>query len=232
MMPEAWLSGALWSAITLGCYLTARTVYRRWPQWWLMPLGTAPLLLTVFLLATGESYHAYIAGTRWLVWMLGPAVTGFAIPIYDQRAMVARYWRVLLLGMVSGSLVAIGSAWALASLLGIDGTLRLTLLPRSISTPFAMQISEAIGGVPDLTALFVVITGVLGAVMGEILLARGVLRSTLAKGAMFGVAAHAAGTAHAHRIDARVGALSGLTMVLTGILNVMLTPLIRMIVGQ
>lgn len=232
MRPEVWLSGALWSGVTLGCYLLARTVYRRWPQWWLMPLATTPLLLTAILVAAREPYADYITGTRWLVWLLGPAVTAFAIPIYDQRAMVLRYWRVLLIGMLAGSVVAFTSAWALASLLGIDGSLRLALLPRSISTPFAMQLSGAIGGVPDLTALFVVITGVLGAVMGEILLARGIVRSALAKGAMFGVAAHAAGTAHAHRLDARVGALSGLTMVLTGILNVLLTPLIRMALGQ
>jgi len=232
MRLEAWLSAGLWSAVTLACYLVARKVYRRWPQWWLMPLATTPLLIVLILLSAGVPYGTYITGTRWLIWMLGPSVTAFAVPIYDQRALVARYWRVLMLGMVTGSVAAMGSAWALASLLGIDGALRLTLLPRSISTPFAMQLSGAIGGVPDLTAMFVVITGVLGAVLGEIVLARGLVRSTVAKGAMFGVAAHAAGTAHAHRLDTQVGALAGLAMVLTGILNVLLTPLIRLALGH
>jgi predicted murein hydrolase (TIGR00659 family) len=221
----------LWSAVTLGCYLVSRAIYRRWPNWWLMPLAITPLFVGVVLVAFGVPYARYIAGTRWLVWMLGPATVAFAIPIYDQRALALRHWRVLALGMVAGSVTAIGSSWVLASLVGINGVLRLSLLPRSISTPFAMDLSAAIGGVPELTAVFVIATGVMGAVMGEIALARMPAGSTLAGGTMFGVGAHAAGTAHAQRLDPTVAALSGMTMVLTGVLNVVLSPLIRLVVG-
>src|SRR6218665_2730092 len=102
--------------------------------------------------------------------LLGPVTVAFAIPIYEQRAMIRRYWPVLAFGVTVGSTTAMLTAWALASLLSIDGALRLSLLPRSISTPFAMTISQDIGGVPDLTAIFVVITGVCGAALGETLL--------------------------------------------------------------
>jgi len=229
---EAFRIWLLWSGVTVGCYLAARTLYRRWRQWWLMPLAITPLMIGVVLVVAHVPFAQYRTGTHWLTWLLGPAVTAFAIPMYDERALIARRWRELLLGTVTGSVVAIGSGWALASLVGIDGALRLTLLPRSISTPFAMELSASIGGVPELTAMFVVITGVLGAVLGEIVLARGWLRSPIALGAMFGVAAHAAGTAHAHKLNPEVGAVAGVAMVLTGILNVLLTPLIQLTLGQ
>jgi putative effector of murein hydrolase len=141
----------------------------------------APLLVGLALAGLHARFADYYAGTRWLVWLLGPSVTAFAVPIHDQWPLVRRYWRVLLLGIAAGSATALVSGWALASLLGIDGALRLTLLPRSISTPFAMQLSSTIGGVPELTALFVVVTGVLGAVIGEVLLARLPLRTEIAR---------------------------------------------------
>ncbi|MGO9428976.1 LrgB family protein, partial [Rhodoblastus sp.] len=123
-------------------------------------------------------------------------------------------------GMLAGTATSIGTSWLLATLLGLDGALRLSLLPRSISTPFAMEVSGDIGGVPDLTAVFVVITGVLGAALGEFILAWLPIRSTLARGALFGVGAHGAGTAKAHEIGREEGSIAGLVMVLVGLLNV------------
>ncbi len=122
--------------------------------------------------------------------------------------------------MLAGTATSIGTSWLLATLLGLDGALRLSLLPRSISTPFAMEVSGDIGGIPDLTAVFVVITGVLGAALGEFILAWLPIRSTLARGALFGVGAHGAGTAKAHEIGREEGSIAGLVMVLVGLLNV------------
>ncbi|MGO9392337.1 LrgB family protein, partial [Rhodoblastus sp.] len=138
----------------------------------------------------------------------------------EQRAMIRRQWPVLAAGMLAGTATSIGTSWLLATLLGLDGALRMSLLPRSISTPFAMEVSGDIGGVPDLTAVFVVITGVLGAALGEFILAWLPIRSTLARGALFGVGAHGAGTAKAHEIGREEGSIAGLVMVLVGLLNV------------
>ena len=176
--------------------------------------------------ALNVSYRDYIRGTHWLVALLGPATVAFAVPIYEQRALIRRRWPLLLAGMVAGSLTAVATSWALAYVLGIDGELRLSLLPRSMSTPFAMEVSGEIGGIPDLTAVFVVLTGIIGAAVGDIVLARLPLRSTLAKGALFGVGAHGAGTARAHQIGREEGAIAGLVMVLVGLMNVALAPLI------
>ncbi|GLH81865.1 murein hydrolase effector protein LrgB [Bradyrhizobium sp. SSBR45G] len=223
---EPLVQAAVWSLATILLYLLAKRVHLRWPRWWLMPLAVAPALLMIAALALNVSYRDYIRGTHWLVALLGPATVAFAVPIYEQRALIRRRWPLLLAGMIAGSLTAVATSWALAYLLGIDGELRLSLLPRSMSTPFAMEVSGEIGGIPDLTAVFVVLTGIIGAAVGDIVLARLPLRSTLAKGALFGVGAHGAGTARAHQIGREEGAIAGLVMVLVGLMNVALAPLI------
>ncbi|CCD84862.1 Putative Murein hydrolase export regulator, LrgB family protein [Bradyrhizobium sp. ORS 285] len=223
---EPLVQAAVWSLATILLYLLAKRVHRRWPRWWLMPLAVAPALLMIAALALNVSYRDYIRGTHWLVALLGPATVAFAVPIYEQRALIRRRWPLLLAGMIAGSLTAVATSWALAYVLGIDGELRLSLLPRSMSTPFAMEVSGEIGGSPDLTAVFVVLTGIIGAAVGDIVLARLPLRSTLAKGALFGVGAHGAGTARAHQIGREEGAIAGLVMVLVGLMNVALAPLI------
>ncbi len=210
----------LWSAVTIAFYSAAKRLYRRWPRWWLMPLAVTPALLIIAVLSVHMTYHDYIRDTGWLVTLLGPATVAFAAPIYEQRAMIRRQWPVLAAGMLAGTATSIGTSWLLATLLGLDGALRLSLLPRSISTPFAMEVSGDIGGVPDLTAVFVVITGVLGVALGEFILAWLPIRSTLARGALFGVGAHGAGTAKAHEIGREEGSIAGLVMVLVGLLNV------------
>jgi predicted murein hydrolase (TIGR00659 family) len=215
----------LWSALTLASFAATRAVHRRWPRWWLMPLLTAPLGIALILLTFHIPYAAYRAGAGWLLWMLGPCVTAFAVPIYDQRAMIARYWRPLAAGMIAGSATSFLSGWMLASALGIDGALRLSLLPRSVSTPFAMALSAQIGGMPDITAVFVIATGILGALLGEAAIARGIPPGTTAQGAMVGVSAHAIGTAQIQPTHPRVAAIAGLSMVLTGLLNLALAPL-------
>lgn len=216
----------LWSLVTIGFYALAKRVYARWTRWWLMPLAVTPVLVIGAVLLLHGNYADYIGGTRWLLMLLGPATVAFAIPIYEQRALIRRHWPVLLIGMVAGTVTAIVSSWALATLVGLDGAMRLSLLPRSISTPFAMEVSGDIGGVPDLTAVFVVITGVAGAVIGDVVLANLKLQSVLARGALFGVGAHGAGTARAHQHGKVEGAVSGLVMVLIGLLNVLAAPLV------
>jgi predicted murein hydrolase (TIGR00659 family) len=223
---EPLVQAAGWSLATILFYLLSKRLHRRWPRWWLMPLAVAPALLMLAAIMLHESYRDYIRGTHWLVALLGPATVAFAVPIYEQRGLIRRRWPLLMIGMVMGSLTAIASSWALAYVLGVDGPLRLSLLPRSISTPFAMEVSGEIGGIPDLTAVFVVLTGVIGAALGDVVLARLPLRSRIAKGALFGIGAHGAGTARAHQIGREEGAVAGLVMVLVGLMNVAVAPVI------
>jgi len=220
------LLAILWSAVTIVLYLGAKAFHRRWQAWWTTPLAVTPVLLIAITVICHTSYHDYIRGTQWLVALLGPATVAFAIPVYEERRLIHRHWPVLIVGVVVGSITAIGSAWLLASLLGLNESLRLSLLPRSLSTPFAMIVSGDIGGSPDLTAVFVVFTGVIGAALGDLMLHWLPLRSVLARGALFGMGAHGAGVAQAHLIGSEEGSIAGLVMVLVGLLNVLAAPLL------
>lgn len=220
------LPGVAWSLVTLLVFQAARLLHRRWPRQWLAPILVTPVVVGLFILATRTGYATYIAGTGWLVWMLGPAIVAFAVPVWQQRALVREFWPVLLVAMVAGSIAAIASSWLLARLLGLDEELMLSLLPRSISTPFAMEMSAELGGIPGLTAVFVVITGLFGALAGDLMLARIGARTALARGAAYGVAAHAIGTARALQSSEKEGAIAGLSMVLTGVFNVLAAPLL------
>lgn len=219
----------LWSAVTIGGYLVARAIARRWRFWWTSPLLLTPLMVGLVAVSLHAGYAEYIRSTHWLVLMLGPATVAFAIPIYEQRAVIRRHWPVLLLGVLVGSSIAMVAAFFMASWLGLSQTMQLSLMPRSTSTPFAMAVSDDIGGLPDLTAVFVILTGVTGAALGETLLKLMPLRSSLARGALFGMGAHGAGVARAHQIGGEEGSIAGLVMVLAGLFNVMMAPVVAFI---
>ncbi|WP_430388467.1 LrgB family protein [Dyella sp. 20L07] len=222
-MHAEWLS-LLWLAITVGGYYVLKPAYRKHPRWWTSPLFTVPLLLAASGLLLGMNYAVYIRDTHWLVLMLGPATAAFALPIFRYRHLIRAHWPALTAGVLGGTTMAIVSAWGLATLCGLDDTVRRSLLARSITTPLAMLVSADIGGVPELTALFVVITGVAGIALGELLLRCLPLRSALARGALFGVGAHGAGTAKAYDVGMEEGSVASLAMVLAGLLNVLLAP--------
>jgi len=227
---ETWLESfavaAFWSLVTIAFYVLARWLNRRRPRWWTAPLLLTPVLLISLALVVHEGYGDYIRGTHWLMFMLGPTTVAFALPIYEQRALIRRHWLILLVGVAAGSGMAILSAWGLATMLGLSGAMRLSLLPRSITTPFAIAVSGDIGGVPDLTAIFVVMTGVCGAMLGELMLKWLPLRSSLARGALFGMGAHGAGVAKAHQVGREEGSMAGLVMVMAGLLNVLIAPVL------
>ncbi len=217
---------AFWAAVTLGVYLLARAVNQRHRRWW-----TSPLLLTwggcfAAALALHVSYHDYLRGTHWLITMLGPATVAFALPIHEHRAIIRRHWPVLLVGVTAGSLIAVGSSWLLASLASLPMDLRLSLLSRSITTPFAIAVAQDIGGVPELAATCVAVTGLCGAAMGDILLKWLPIRSSFAKGALFGMGAHGAGVAKAREVGNEEGSIAGLVMVLAGLANVTAAPIL------
>ena len=215
-----------WSLVTILLYMAAKAFYRRFSYLWLTPLAVTPLLLMIVVVLLKGDYAHYIKATHWLVAILGPVTVAFAVPIWQQRRIIVKNWFILTIGIIVGSFASMLSAWGLATLMQLDPTLRLSLMPRSISTPFAMEVSGDIGGIPDLTAIFVVLTGVMGAALGEVIVKYLPLRSSLARGALFGMGAHGAGVARAHQMGRQEGSIAGLVMVMVGIVNVLLAPIL------
>ncbi len=221
-----WAWPLFWLLATLAAYYAAKALYRRHPAPWSAPLVLAPLALLLLAAALHARYADYLRGTHWLSAMLGPATVAFALPVYQQRALIRKHWPLLCIGVAVGSSVAILSAWGMATVLHLPEELRLSLAPRSITTPLAMDVSKMVGGVPGLTAVFVMLTGVCGAMFGQLMLRWLPLRSGLARGAMFGMAAHGMGVAKAREIGDEEGAIAGLVMVMAGMLNVFAGPLL------
>jgi predicted murein hydrolase (TIGR00659 family) len=219
-----------WLALTLLAYLFSRWLYRRTRRYLLSPLILVPAMLFAVAVPMHTGYAEYASSTHWLLLVLGPVTVAFAIPIWQQRALLARHWLALLLGMLVGSCASIASSWWLARALALDSSVALSLVPRSITTPFAMPLSHDLGGLPDLTAVFVLFTGVFGAMLGGILLKWLPLRSPLARGALFGVGAHGAGVSRAQEVGSEEGSVAGLVMVLTGLLNLFAAPLLGAII--
>ena len=224
--PNPLFQALLWSSATIAVYVAAKRVHQRWPLTLTSPLVLTPCVLFLVVAITHEQYRDYFAATHWLGLLLGPAMVSFAIPIFERRELVRRHWPALVAGVAAGSLLAVTTAWGLSSLLGLSDVLRLSMLSRSISTPFAVAVSHDIGGVPEMTALFVIVTGLMGASLGQLLLHWLPLRSALARGALFGMGAHSVGVAAASRLGGEEGAVAGLVMIFAGLSNVVLAPLL------
>ncbi|MBK5375976.1 LrgB family protein [Pseudomonas sp. TH43] len=215
-----------WLAVTLLAYLFSRWIYRRTGRYLLSPLILVPALLLALAVPLHTAYAEYSSNTHWLMLVLGPVTVAFAVPIWQQRRLLMRHWSALMLGMVAGSTASIATSFGLAKALALDSSVTLSLVPRSITTPFAMPLAQDLGGVPELTAVFVMFTGVIGAMLGGVLLKWLPLRSALARGALFGVGAHGAGVSRAHEVGGEEGSVAGLVMVLTGLLNLFAAPLL------
>lgn len=212
---------------TLGLYFANKRLYRRFHKLPLMPLVFTPVLLVVILLFGHISYQRYMGETHWLLWLLGPATIAFAVPVYDNLAIIKRHWMSLTAGVTTASVVAVTSSVWLARLLTLPDEIQRSLAVRSVTTPFALAAAKPLGGQPDLVALFVVVTGVFGMAVGDALFLRLSIREGMAKGAGFGAASHGAGTARSYELGPQEGVVASLVMMLSGVVMVLAAPLVR-----
>ncbi len=210
--------------LTVALYFASKQLYARYKSPWLTPLVAVPIVLALIVVVAHIPYPVYFRDTRWLMWLLGPATVAFAVPIYEYRDLLKRHWISLTVGVTVGIIVAVGGSLVLAKLLHLSPELQRSLMTRSVSTPFALAVSDKIGAPKDLTALFVIATGVCGMLFGEIVLALVPLRTRLARGALFGAAAHGVGTAKARELGSEEGVVASLTMMIAGVVMVLLAP--------
>ena len=188
------------------------------------PVLIAVTLLVGFLLATGTAYETYFSGAQFVHFLLGPATVALAIPLHAQFKRVKAMTRPVVLGLLAGSLTAIGSAIAVARALGASLPTQLSLAPKSVTTPIAMGVAERIGGIPSLTAVLVIVTGILGAVGARYVFDFLRIADPAIRGFAMGVASHGIGTARAFQISEQTGAFAALAMGLNGALTALLLP--------
>ncbi|HDG1666301.1 TPA: LrgB family protein [Kluyvera ascorbata] len=213
-------------AITLALYFANKRLYRRFRKLPLMPLVLTPVLLVLMLVFGHISYQNYMGEAHWLLWLLGPATIAFAVPVYDNLAIIKRHWMSLSAGVITATVVAVTSSVWLARLFTLSDEIQRSLAVRSITTPFALAAAKSLGGQPELVALFVVVTGVFGMAIGDVLFLRLAIREGMAKGAGFGAASHGAGTARSYELGPQEGVVASLVMMLSGVVMVLVAPLV------
>ena len=202
---------------TLGIYFANKRLYRRFHALPLMPLVFTPILLVLMLVFGHISWQDYIGESHWLLWLLGPATIAFAVPVYDNLAIIKRHWMSLSAGVLTATVVAVCSSVWLARLFTLPDEIQRSLAVRSVTTPFALAAAKPLGGQPDLVALFVV---------GDMLFLRLSIREGMAKGAGFGAASHGAGTARSYELGQQEGVVASLVMMLSGVVMVLIAPLV------
>lgn len=228
---ELWVylaaSPLLGLTITLLAYQAAFWLYQRSGA---NPLAN-PVLIAVaslvgFLTLTGTSYQTYFAGAQFVHFLLGPATVALAIPLYTQFRRVRAMLLPVVVGLLAGSLTAVLSAVLVGRLFGASLSTQLSLAPKSVTTPIAMGIAERIGGIPSLTAVLVIVTGIIGAVGARYVFDAMKLRDPAIRGFAIGVASHGIGTARAFQVNEQSGAFAALAMGLNGALTALLVPLL------
>jgi predicted murein hydrolase (TIGR00659 family) len=216
----------LWLTVTVLVWLLAdwlATLSGRHPL--VNPVMIAIVLVALVLTATGTPYGTYFAGAQFVHFLLGPATVAIAVPLFRNWAIVRRNLLPMLAALAAGSVVAVASALAIAAAFGVPRPVLIALAPKSVTAGIAMGISEALGGEPALTAVLVITTGILGAVMVTPLMNALGIRDYAARGFAAGLASHGIGTARAFTVNPLAGTFAGIAMGLNALLTALLVPL-------
>lgn len=213
--------------LTVCFFVLARWLYRvSGRRSWLNPVLLSVLALVAVLVITDTPYAVYFEGAQFVHFMLGPATVALAIPLYRQWDSLRRHPVALSVSLLTGSLTAVLSAIFIAKLGGVTDQALISIAPKSVTTPVAMGISETLGGLPSLTAVVVILTGILGASLGPWLLDILHITNAMAKGLAMGTASHGIGTGRAFYMGDVAAAFSGLAMGLNGLATTILLPIL------
>ena len=217
----------LWLTTVLVAYLAADRIAAACHRHPLAnTVAIATLLVGGLLAATRTSYDTFFAGAQFVHFLLGPATVALAVPLYRNLARVRATLVPMACALALGSLTAIASVIVIGGLLGMPVALLASLAPKSVTTPIAMSLAKANGGIPALAAVFVILTGVFGAVVVTPLMNALGIRDYAARGFAAGLSAHGIGTARAFQVDPLAGTFAGIALGLNGAVTAILTPLV------
>jgi predicted murein hydrolase (TIGR00659 family) len=205
--------------LTVALYLVMRRLYSKYSYSFLLPLLTTTIIIIVLLSMFHLSYETYMIGGQWINGLLSPAVVALAYPLYKQRKTLLKQLVPILGGILVGIFVGMVSGVVLAKSLGVSKGLLLSVIPKSITTPVAIQVSSEIGGIPSMTIVFVMIAGLSGAVLGPLVFKWSRITSPLGRGLAFGSASHAIGTSKAKEFGEIEVSTSSVSMTLSAILG-------------
>ncbi|MCI7310666.1 MAG: LrgB family protein [Prevotella sp.] len=218
-------------ALTFAVFYYVRRIQLQ-KHWVLLnPILIAIIVLISYLKLTGVSFEEFQAGGKLIEFWLKPAVVALGVPLYLQLEAIKKLWLPIVLSQLVGCLVGIVSVVLIAQWFGASQVVIISMASKSVTTPIAMEVTQAVGGIPSLTAAVVVITGILGAIMGFKTLTVGHIYSPIAQGLSMGTASHAVGASTAMGVSSKYGAFASLGITLNGILTALLTPTVLRFMG-
>jgi predicted murein hydrolase (TIGR00659 family) len=211
-------------AVTIVAYLVSREIFLRTRLTLLNPVFVSTITIILVLLAVGIHSEQYTPGRDLMTRLLGPATVALAVPLYRHRRLLVTYWASIALGIVCGSVATVVTVVLFARWASLDRMLVLAVAPKSVTTPVAIEIARILGTNMSITAVLVVATGMVGAMMGPRLLTALGVSDPVARGVAVGTTSHATGTAAILHEGETQGAMSAIAMALTAIFMAFLGP--------
>lgn len=223
------LFGVLISLVTfeIGLFLN-----RKFKKSYLNPLLISMILIITLLLSFGISYEDYNKGGQLISFFLGPATIILAVPLYSQLELLKKHAMPILVGIIVGTIVGIICIITLSHIMGLDVQIANSLAPKSVTTPIGVEISKTLNGIPSITVVAIIFTGIFGSIIGEVVFKTFKVKHKISKGVSLGTAAHAIGTTKAIELGEIEGAMSSLSIGIAGLLTVFLAPLIVKIISM
>lgn len=218
-------------ALTFGVYFLAKRLQAYTGRVVLNPILLAILALIGFLKLTGISYGTYSESASIIDFWLKPAIVALGVPLYLQLRSIRRQFLPVLISQLAGCLTGIVSVVFTAKWMGASDEVIISLAPKSVTTPIAMEVTGSLGGIPSLTAAIVVLVGLFGAICGFKILQVGRVKSPIAQSLSMGTASHAVGTSRAMEHGHIYGAYASLGLILNGLLTSVFTPLLLRLLG-
>lgn len=217
--------------LTIFVYQLAVAIQKKWPLPILSPLLVSMIMIMLFLSVTGIPYETYQQGAKYIGDFLTPLTVCLAVPLYRQMKVLKENIAAILISITCGCLAHIATIVLLAKALGIEAVLRNSLLGKSVTTAIALGVTNELGGIQGVTIIGVTVAGILGGAIGPTILRLVRVKDPIAFGLGMGSASHAIGTSKALEIGEVQGAMSSLAIVVTGILTVIVVPIVMSVIG-
>lgn len=218
--------GILPVVLTLFAYQIGLQCQKKWKTPLFNPILVGMLLVILFLSLTGMERRSYQDGTKYLSWLMTPATISLAIPMYEQFQILRKNLKAIAVGVAAGTISCLGMVLALSLIFGYDQSLTISLLPKGITTAIGMTLAELYGGTSSIATLAIVITGILGNMFGTYFCKWFGITQEIAQGVAFGTSSHVIGTAKANEISTLTGAVSSLSLVVSGLLTALAFPIL------
>ena len=213
-------------ALSFLCYFAGIWFQKKYPYPFVNPLLIAMLLVISFLLIFHIDYKTYDYGAKYITYFMTPATVCLAVPLYKQFQVLKKNALAVFLGILAGCIAHAMVVIGLMYLFSLNKVVAVSLLPKSVTTPIALGICSEVGGIQGITVIGVTIAGLSGAIIGPVLLKIFHIKEPLAQGLAIGTASHAVGTSKMVEYGEVQAAMSSLAIVVTGLLTVVIVPIV------